>query len=213
MNTGTGSDRPSLVERTKAIILQPSEEWNRIAREETPTRDIMAGYVVPLALIGPLSGFIGGQLFGYSPHSLWLAALVAVVTFFFSIFVLLALVLITDFLSPKFGGDTSYYQCLKLVAYSSTPAWIAGIFSIVPSLGVFGLLGLYSFYLFYVGTAPMLNVPRNKATAFTVAVFVCAILLNLVIAFLSTANVQLLSGMGIISNSDLAPMHSPSNVE
>lgn len=204
MNTGTSSDVPSLIERAKAIILRPSEEWNRIAKEETPSRDIFMAYTLPLASIAPLSVFIGGQLFGYFPFGLLNAAIMAVSAFFLAIISFLALVLIADFLSPKFGGDANYHQCFKLVTYASTPAWIAGIFAIAPSLGVFSLLALYSIYLFYAGTAPLLNVPKSKTLSFTVAVCGSAILLNLLIGALSDANFQLLSSMGLLSNSEMS---------
>lgn len=203
MSNGNGSEAPMLVERAKAIILHPLEEWNRIAKEDTPSGDIFTAYILPLALIAPLSGFIGGQLFGYFRYGLLTGAIVAVLMLFLSLISLLAIVTITDFLSAKFGGETNYFNSFKLVAYASTPAWITGIFAIVPSLGVFSLLALYSIYLFYVGTGPMLNIPKNRALAFTLVICGCAVLLNLLIGAMSIANVQLLSNMGLITPADI----------
>ena len=60
-----GAPKASLFDRVKAILLRPNEEWPRIAADDTPTRDIFLSYILPLALIGPLAGFIGGQVFGY----------------------------------------------------------------------------------------------------------------------------------------------------
>ena len=50
----SGIDRaPSLVDRAKAMILTPREEWPKIALESTPQGDILRGYVLPLAAISP----------------------------------------------------------------------------------------------------------------------------------------------------------------
>lgn len=204
MNAGIEPGGGALIERAKAIILKPNEEWPKIAAEEKSSREILTGYIIPLALVAPIAGFIGGQLFGYGALGLTYrpgivsALILAVVTFVLALITFLFLSLIADALSPKFGGERSYLRSFKLVAYASTAAWLAGIFALVPALGFFGLLGLYSIYLFYTGTGPMLNVPKDKALAYTAVVFVCAILLNLLVGALSAANMAMLRGMGII---------------
>ena len=56
----------ALVERIKNICLKPSAEWPVIAEESTSTRDLVIGYVVPLAAIGPVATFIGNSVIGRS---------------------------------------------------------------------------------------------------------------------------------------------------
>ena len=206
MNAGIEPGGASLVERAKAIILKPNEEWPKIEAEEKPTREILTGYIVPLALIAPIAGFIGGQVFGFGAFGfsyrpgIVSALIMAAVSFVLALITFLFLALIADTLSPKFGGEKSYFRSFKLVAYASTAAWLAGIFALVPALGFFGLLGLYSIYLFYTGTGPMLKVPKDKAMTYTAVVFVCAILLNLLVGALSAANMAMLRGMGLIES-------------
>ncbi len=200
----------SLISRAKAIILRPAEEWPKIAAEDTTTREVLTGYIIPLALIAPIAGLIGGQVFGYGAFGFsyrpgLISALIgSVVAFFLALISFLALALIADFLSPKFGGETSNQKSFKLVAYASTASWLAGIFALVPALGFFGLLGLYSIYLLYAGATPMLNVPKDKAIAYTAVVFLCAIALNLAIGALSAANMRMLSGMGLYGETSAA---------
>ena len=42
-----------MIDRIKAICLKPNAEWPVIEAETTSTRDLMIGYVVPLAAIAP----------------------------------------------------------------------------------------------------------------------------------------------------------------
>ena len=189
----SGTDDKTIVERAKAIILTPKNEWLRIEAETTPQADILKGYVLPLVAIGPLAGFIGGQLFGYGAFGFSyrpgiVAALTgAVISFGLGIVMVFVLTLIADFLAPKFGGEANRANAFKLVAYGSTAAWLAGIFSLIPSLGFFGLLGIYSIYLYYTGAVPLMKVPPEKAASYTAVTIVCAIVLFLIIAPITAA--------------------------
>lgn len=200
------SAAPSLIDRVKAILLNPAQEWPRIAAEDTPTREIFLRYVVPLTLIAPLAGFIGGQLFGmdfliasYKP-GFFSALIMAIVTFVLGLINVLLMTLIVDFLSPKFGGEANNFHAFKLVAYGATAAWVSGIFGLIPALSFLGIVGLYSIYLFYTGATPLLKVPKEKAATFTVVVIVCAALLNFVVYGLGRANMSLLAGMGLMGD-------------
>ncbi len=105
-------DTAGLVERAKAIILQPDTTWPVIAAEQTPSGDILTRYALPLAAIGPIASFIGGQLFGItilfatiSPGLIG-GLTMAVTSFVMSLFALVILTFITDFLAPNFGGQS-----------------------------------------------------------------------------------------------------------
>jgi hypothetical protein len=185
---GLGPIPATLIDRAKAMILKPVEEWPKIATESDSQGDILRSYVVPLAAIGPVAGLIGGQIFGYgalfvsyrpSIVSSLVTALLGFVLTIVGVFVLAA---IADWLAPKFEGQSNKANAFKLVAYGGTAAWLAGIFSLVPMLAVFGLLGLYSIYLFYTGVGPMMAVPEAKRIGYTVVTFVAAAVLYWIVA-------------------------------
>ena len=72
-------------------------------------------------------------------------------------------------------------QALKVAAYSFTPAWLAGILSLLPSLSMLGVLaGLYGIYLLYLGLPVLMKVPQEKAAAYTAVSVVCSILIMIV---------------------------------
>ena len=200
----SGPEAPvSIVERAKAIISAPAKEWARITEEETTSRDVFVGYVLPRAAIGPLSGFIGGQLFGYGAFGiagkppLLSSLLGAVVGFALSLMTYFILTLVADSLSPKFGGRHDMMRSAKLIAYASTPVWLCGIFALVPALGVLSVLGLYSIYLTRTGASPMMGVPEERGVGYTVAVVLCGLLVNIAVLALSATNMTLIQSMGL----------------
>ena len=189
----SGFDHKTIGERAKAIILTPKDEWLRIEAETTPQADILKNYVLPLVAIGPLAGFIGGQLFGYGAFGfsyrpgIIAASTGALISFGLGLVMVFVLTLIADFLAPKFGGEANRANAFKLVAYGSTAAWLSGIFGLIPSLGFFGLLGIYSIYLYYTGAVPMMKVPPEKAGSYTAVTILCAIVLFLIVAPITAA--------------------------
>lgn len=176
-----------LVDRAKAIILKPKEEWPVIDRETTPSGDIFTRYVVPLAAIGPVASLLGSQLFGFSAlgisfrPSFMFSVSTAILTFVLALVSVFVISFIADKLATNFGGESSSRNAFKLVAYSMTASWLAGIFGIVPSLALLGIVGLYSFYLFYTGVTPLMKVPADKAMTYTIVTVICAIILNIIV--------------------------------
>jgi len=188
MSEGLGPIPASLIDRAKGIILKPVEEWPKIAAETDSQSEILKNYVLPLAAIGPVASLIGGQIFGYGAlfvsyrPSIVSSLVTALLSFVLTIVGVFVLAAIADWLAPKFEGQSNKANAFKLVAYGGTAAWLAGIFSLVPMLAVFGLLGLYSLYLFYTGVGPMMAVPEAKRIAYTVVTFLAAAVLYWIVA-------------------------------
>lgn len=180
-------DTAGLVERAKAITLQPDATWPKIAAEQTSSGDILTRYALPLAAIGPIASFIGGQLFGITmlfatiKPGLMGGLTMAVTSFVMSLIALVIMTFIADFLAPNFGGQSSRSQAFKLVAYSMTPGWVAAGLGIIPSLSLIAaLIGLYGLFLLYKGATPVMKVPQEKAGVFTAVAVVCAIVVNII---------------------------------
>ena len=49
----------NLVDRAKNMIVTPKTEWNVVAAEATPQAELITGYLLPLAGISAIAGFIG----------------------------------------------------------------------------------------------------------------------------------------------------------
>ena len=205
MNDGTPSAAAGLIERAKAIILNPSETWPVIATEQTTPGDLITRYALPLAAIGPIATFIGGQIFGISLFlvtvhpSLMSGLTMALTSFVTSLVAVVIVALAADFFAPKFGGEANRTNAFKLVVYAMTPGWVAGILGIIPALAMLSILaGLYGIFLLYQGSTPLMKVPRDKAPVFTAAVVVSAIVLSFIAAAV-TSSVTRAMGMGAAS--------------
>ena len=173
-----------LVARVKAILLTPKEEWVKIELEQTSPAQLYREYIIPLAAIGPIASVIGYSVFGISlgfagtiriPLTRGITS--GVVQFVLSLVVVYVGALLFNALAPTFEAKADQLQALKLSAYSSTAAWVAGIFALIPGLRTLSILGLYSLYLLWLGVPVMMKSPPEKTTGYVVAVIVCWIVL------------------------------------
>ena len=179
----------NLQNRARNILLTPNTEWPAIAEETTSTSSLITGYVVPLAAIGAVAGFIGGSLVGMSLPFIGhyrvpiMSGLVgAAFAFVMAIVGVLILAFIINALAPTFGAQKNSAQAIKLAVYSYTPAWLAGVLQILPALSALGIIaGLYGIYLLYLGLPRLMKSPPEKSAAYTAVIVVCAIVLSVVI--------------------------------
>jgi hypothetical protein len=188
----TGGTSVPLTERVKNILLQPKTEWPRIDAEPSTIGGIYSSYVIILAAIPPVCMLIGLLVFGMPLMNFSTGYLVgqAILTYLLGLAGVYILALIIDALAPSFGGTKNMVSAFKLAAYSSTAAWVVGIFYLVPLLAFLGILGLYSFYLLYVGLPVLMKTPADKGLVYTLAVVAAAIVLYLIIGAI-TAQVMM----------------------
>ena len=202
----------NLIDRAKNICLTPKTEWPVIAAETTNTKDLMTGYVAPLAIIGPVAGFIGGTIIGHTLPFVGtyrtpvLAGIgVAIFSFVMAFVGVFILSLIIDALAPTFGGEKNKQQALKVAVYAYTPAWLAGILSIIPFLGMLAIFAaLYGLYLLFLGLPKLMKCPDDKSIGYTAVVVICAIVISVVISAMASMFVgagMLASGIGRSSSS------------
>ena len=181
----------SLVERAKNIIVTPKTEWQVIAGETTPAAQLITGYVLPLAAIAAIAGFIGmsllGALFGMlGVHVGFLWGLVAAVYHLvMAVVMVYVMAFIIDALATSFGGQKNFAQALKTAAYTYTPVWVMSIVTIIPLLGILVLLAaIYAIYLLYLGLQAVMRAPAEKAAGYTavtvIAGIVIAVIVNMV---------------------------------
>jgi hypothetical protein len=173
-----------LVERVKRILLNPETEWLVIENETTSPAKLYTGYIMPLAAIGPVANVIGFSLIGTTGYRVPIGRALpyALATYLLTLIGTYVLALIVDALAPSFRARRSQIQALKLTAYSSTAAWVAGIFALIPAISILGILGLYSLYLLYLGLPRLMKAPRNTVLGYMIVIVLASILLLVVIS-------------------------------
>ena len=180
-----------LIPRLQGIILKPKEEWVKIKDEPTTIAQLFTPYAVILAAIPVVARFIGWGLVGFRIPYLggsWMgrALLYSIFSYVFSLAIVYGFGWIINALAPNFSSAQNLPNAMKLAVYSMTPAWVAGIFHIIPSLGVLAVLGsLYGIYVLYLGfDTPLMGTPKDKVVVYCVISVVVMIVLTAVIGLI-----------------------------
>ncbi len=181
-----------LVQRAKAMVLSPADEWRAIEPESGDAVYLFANYVAILAAIPPVCEFLrrglfgwGGMHFRHLHHHLGFfpSLFGALIHYLVAFVVVYAMAVIIDALAPTFSAQKSQQNAMKLSVYSMTPAWLAGVFALIPGLGFLRLLALlYSFYVFWLGLPILMKPPSEKAGPYALAVIACGIVLYFIVA-------------------------------
>ncbi len=189
--------------RITNILTKPKEEWAVIATESTDVATLFREYIVLLAAIPAIASFIGMTIVGIPAPFLGTIRIGLVsglvhllVGYVLTLVSYLVAAIVIEKLAPTFESRGSLLQALKMVAYASTPVWIAGVLAIYPPLGMLLLIaGIYAVYLFYLGLPYVMQTPPDKALVYTIASAVALIVTSIVIHLLTAA----LSGVGTLT--------------
>lgn len=176
----------NLVARAKAILVTPKTEWPVIDAEPLNVSELLIGYVLPLAAIGPIARFIGWSVLGFGGifrMSIGWGISQAIVSFVLAVVGVFVLAWVMNALAPSFGSRQDMSQAIKLSAYSMTAAWVAGVLYILPALSILAVLGgLYSLYLCYIGLPVLMKTPADKVVIYLVVIFIVTIIIYWIIA-------------------------------
>ena len=193
----------TLVDRVRNICVSPASEWPVIEQENTSPAELVTSYLIPLAAVGAVAGFIGSTLLlavlpfaGVLRLGLVAGLVAACVSFVLTIAGCFVIAFIINALAPTFGGLQDSNQAFKASVYSYTPGLVAGILTLLPILGSLAAIigGLYGLYLLYLGLPIMMKAPQDKAPAYTIVVVVASIVLMIVISTV----VGLFAGAGML---------------
>jgi len=196
MNTTTDPTAPApfqLVQRASDMLLQPRATWSEVADENIDIPGIYRHYLVFLAAIPAVAGFIGLSLvgadaFGVSFRVPVVSGLVnMVVSYVLTLAMLYVVALMANALAPRFQGEKNLLNAFRLIAFGATAGMVGGVFSVLPSLAMLGLIaGLYSIYLIYTGVPVLMKIPPEKAVGYTAVLIVCAVVAGVLVGLAST---------------------------
>jgi uncharacterized membrane protein len=183
----------NLQTRVINILSKPAQEWPVIASESTDVAALYKEYIIPLAAIPAICGFLGMTLIGVTmplvgqirtPMVSGLAGMI--VGYVLSLVAIFLAAFIVDKLAPTFQSSGGIVQALKMVAFASTPSWVAGVLQLVPLLGMLALLAvLYGVYLFYLGLPSVMKTPKDKVIPYMVVSAIVIIVIFVVTTSIS----------------------------
>ena len=197
-------DFNKLVARAKNILLTPKTEWPVIAAEPETVQGLYTKYIIWLAAIPAVFGFIKGSVLGYGAFGIsyrvgfgtGLASMI--VQYALTLGVVFVVALIIDALAGTFGAQKNQVQALKTTAYAYTASWVAGVALILP-VALAGLImlaaAIYGIYLLYLGLPNTMKCPPEKAGGYTAVSIICAIVLTWIVMLVAGSMV----GVGAMS--------------
>jgi hypothetical protein len=174
-----------IIERVKNIIRTPKTEWLIIEAESTFLNTLITGYVLPLSIVYCLGVLLYGALwsgiFGFEYF-----AIASLIKFITAVVYFLVGTYTVDMLAPNFESQKNLIRSAQLIAYSSTPFWVAGLFSFIPYLGWLILFagGVYSVYLMYLGIGPLKKTPEDKKVVYMIIQLVITLIIGGLINYL-----------------------------
>jgi hypothetical protein len=190
-----GSRAENILMRAKDLILHPLPTWDVIDAEDATIEGLYRSWVLPLAAapavcqaLGWLA-FRGGWLFGIRFHPNVLGVLTqAAVSYALTLVAVFVMAVVLDELALRFRGERSRTQAFKLVAYSACPAWLGGLFLLLPAPGgvLTFLAGCYSLYLFYLGLPKLMRSDPDQTLTYFALALVIMIGLGLLMGVLTS---------------------------
>lgn len=193
----------NLVERAKNILMSPKTEWPVVEAEASSIRSIYLEYLLILAAIPAVAGFISTSLLGITIYGVTVRTPIVagisgmVVSYALSLLMFYVVALIADALAPNFQGQKNPLNAFKLIAFSVTPGLVAGVLVILPSLSIIALLAaLYGIYLLYLGAPVLMKVTQEKVVPYVVVLILCTIVAGVVVGMVSSALTRSVMGGG-----------------
>uniref|UniRef100_A0A7C4XVU8 DUF1282 domain-containing protein n=1 Tax=candidate division WOR-3 bacterium TaxID=2052148 RepID=A0A7C4XVU8_UNCW3 len=185
-----------MVDKIKGILFSPKTEWEKIKSEPLTMGQVLTGYAVPLALIPAICGLIGNTLIGVyvGPlggviHYPFVSGLIWAIIFY--ILTLIGLYIdgiVVNALAPSFDSVQNSTNAFKLVVYSMTPYFVAGILYLFPVLGLLVMLiSLYGLYLMYLGMPVMMETPKEKVIGYMIVAIIVMFVVNIIVGAIAGA--------------------------
>jgi hypothetical protein len=174
-----------LPRRIAGLFTDPKKEWAAIAAERDDVGSIARNYVAILALIPGACllvgiGLIGGRFLGVA--GIMTAIMGAAVSWIVALFSTIASAVVVEKLAPAFKSDGDMTRAMKLVAYATTPVWLAGVFYLLADLSPLALGGaLWAIYLLYLGLPIVMKTPQAQVIPFMLTSIVVIIIANAVL--------------------------------
>ncbi len=180
--------------RVVNILTKPKQEWTVIAAEPKDVPGLYRSYIILLAAIPCVCMAIGFGIvgipvpfYGHIRVPFGTAIANAIVQYVLSLVGVYASGVVIAKLAPSFQSEPDTVQAIKLVAYSSTPAWLAGVLYLYPGLAPIALLAaLYGLYLIYLGVVPLMKTPPDKAIVYLVVSAIVIIVVYAIVGFIAS---------------------------
>ncbi len=179
------------IERARRLILEPKAEWEAIDGESLDLSALYKDWIMPLAAIPAIAGFIGTSILGtqvmgmYYRVPFFSGLFNALISFVLSLGGIYIFAFVLSAIAPYFGAQKNFNQAFKLSAYAWVASWLGGVFLAIPVLSFLAALaGLYSIYLLFLGLPVLMGPDREKEVSYTIVAVLLALIINFMLGLM-----------------------------
>ena len=167
------------------IALNPTKGWQRIAADDSGLMKVLFLHTIVFALIPAVGWYVGvtqrGWIVAEETVRLTAESALPMCALFYLAMVagVIFLGYMVSWMAGSYGSESGVASGVKLISYTASPFFLAGLLGFYPSLWldimVGTLIACYCVYLLYIGTSPMMKVPPERGFLYASAVFAVAL--------------------------------------
>ncbi|MEP5766592.1 MAG: Yip1 family protein [Halieaceae bacterium] len=170
-------------------MLQPSQQWQKIAGLTTSTLKTMMLFPCIMALLPAVAWYYGTTAVGWTVgdgDSIKLtrdSALSIIILFYFAMIGAVGVIgYFIHWMADTYGADSSYAKGIVITGFTATPLFLAGAVGFYPVLWLDMLIGTvatcWAVYLLYLGIPIVMKIPEERGFLFSSAVIaICLVML------------------------------------
>ena len=162
-----------MISHVAGLFTHPQQEWKEISDTEESVSHLYFAHVLLLALIPPVSMFIGTTKVGWTIGNGAPVMLTQSSAMTMSVLTYLALLAgvgvigaFIDWMSRTYDSTPGLARCIVFSAYTATPLFVAGLCALYPNVVLIMLVGIvavfYTVYLLYSGLPIFMKIPEDE---------------------------------------------------
>lgn len=162
-----------MISHVAGLFTHPHQEWEEIRDTQETVSHLYFAHVLFLALIPPVSMFIGTTRVGWvigdrAPIMLTeSSALTMSVLMYLALLVGVGVIgLFIDWMSRTYDSAPGLARSIVFAAYTATPLFVAGLCALYPNVILTMLVGIvavfYTVYLLYMGLPIFMKIPEDE---------------------------------------------------
>jgi hypothetical protein len=167
-----------MISHVAGLFTHPHQEWKEIRDNPESISHVYFAHVLFLALIPPVSMYIGTTKVGWvigTGDPVMLTESSALVMSGFMYLAMLAGVAVMgafiNWMSRTYDSAPGYVRCVVFAAYTATPLFVAGLCALYPNVILTMLVGIaavfYTVYLLYTGIPIFMKIPEDEGFVYS----------------------------------------------
>ena len=162
-----------MISHVTGLFIHPVREWQEIRDTQESVSHLYFAHVLFLALIPPVSMFIGTTKVGWTigngaPVMLTesSAAVMSTLMYLAMLVGVAVMGVFINWMSRTYSTSPGIERCIVFAAYTATPLFVAGLCALYPSVVLTMLVGIvaifYTVYLLYSGIPIFMNITDEE---------------------------------------------------